>query len=137
MKPHPLTLTGVLALSLAVPAAFAADLSAVSSDVALAKSEPPATTPTAKTGVTKLWRFADQKSKNILWKARVPGWGLSHPIVVGNRVFSVGVPDVITCNGLSTGKQLWQRRIMPLLCDVGVGQRHTGPRQLGRHVPRG
>jgi outer membrane protein assembly factor BamB len=66
---------------------------------------------------TKVWRFADQKSKNILWKAPAGGWGLSHPIVVGDKVFSVGVPDVITCNDLATGKQLWQKRAMPLLMD--------------------
>jgi outer membrane protein assembly factor BamB len=66
---------------------------------------------------TKVWRFADQKSKNILWKAPAGGWGLSHPIVVGTKVFSVGVPDVITCNDLATGKQLWQKRAMPLLMD--------------------
>ena len=77
--------------------------------------------------------FADQKSKNILWKVPVPGWSLSHPIVVGpstplragnpstgsgqGRVFAVGEPDFVTCWDLDTGKQLWQRRIMPLLCD--------------------
>jgi hypothetical protein len=61
--------------------------------------------------------FADQKSKNILWKVPVPGWSLSHPIVVGKRVFAVGEPDFVTCWDLDSGKQLWQRRIMPLLCD--------------------
>jgi hypothetical protein len=65
----------------------------------------------------KVWRFADQKSKNILWKAPAGGWGLTHPIVVGDRVFSVGVPDVIICNDLATGKQLWQRRAMILRMD--------------------
>ena len=66
---------------------------------------------------TTLWNFADQKSKNILWKVPVPGWSLSHPIVVGKKVFAVGEPDFVTCWDLETGKQLWQRRIMPLLCD--------------------
>jgi hypothetical protein len=67
--------------------------------------------------VTKVATFADTKSKNILWKMPVPGWSLSHPIVVGKRVFAVGEPDFVTCWDLDTGKQLWQRRIMPLLCD--------------------
>ena len=61
--------------------------------------------------------FADTTSKNIRWKVPVPGWSLSHPIVVGGRVFAVGEPDFVTCWDLETGKQLWQRRIMPLLCD--------------------
>ena len=66
---------------------------------------------------TKIWDFADQKSKNILWKVPVPGWSLSHPIVVGKKVFAVGEPDFVTCWDLDTGEQLWQRRIMPLQCD--------------------
>jgi hypothetical protein len=66
---------------------------------------------------TKIWDFADTKSKNIQWKARVPGWALSHPIVVGKRVFAVGHPDFVACWDLETGKQLWQRRIMPLMLE--------------------
>ncbi len=65
----------------------------------------------------KIWDFADQKSKNVQWKARVPGWGLSHPIVVGKKVFAVGHPDFVTCWDLETGKQLWERRIMPLMLE--------------------
>jgi outer membrane protein assembly factor BamB len=61
--------------------------------------------------------FADTKSSNILWKVPVPGWTLSHPIVVKDRVYAVGEPDFVTCWDLNTGKVLWQRRIMPLLCD--------------------
>ncbi len=56
-------------------------------------------------------------STNILWKAPVPGWSLSHPIVVKGRVYAVGEPDFVTCWELETGKQLWQRRMMPLLCE--------------------
>ena len=61
--------------------------------------------------------FADTTAKNIRWKVPVPGWSLSHPIVVGKKVFAVGEPDFVTCWDLETGKQLWQRRIMPLWCD--------------------
>jgi hypothetical protein len=56
-------------------------------------------------------------AKNILWKVPVPGWSLSHPIVVGKRVFAVGEPDFVTCWDADTGKQLWQRRMIPLLLD--------------------
>ena len=72
---------------------------------------------TRKVGKAEVADFAGPKSKNIFWKAPVPGWGLSHPIVVGKRVFAVGELDFVTCWDLDTGKQLWQRRIMPLLCD--------------------
>jgi outer membrane protein assembly factor BamB len=65
----------------------------------------------------EVFGFSDAQSKNILWKVPVPGWSLSHPIVVGKKVFAVGKPDFVTCWDLETGKQLWQRRIMPLLLD--------------------
>jgi hypothetical protein len=65
----------------------------------------------------KLWDFADRQSKNILWKVPVPGWSLSHPIVVGTRVFAIGEPDFVTGWDADTGKVLWQRRVMPLLLD--------------------
>ena len=65
----------------------------------------------------EVWDFADTTAKNVLWKVPVPGWGLSHPIVVGTRVFAVGEPDFVTCWDLATGKQLWQRRMIPLLLD--------------------
>ncbi|MEI8352559.1 MAG: PQQ-binding-like beta-propeller repeat protein, partial [bacterium] len=61
--------------------------------------------------------FADDKSKNILWKVPVPGWGLSHPIVVGKKVFTVGEPDFVTCYDFDSGKKLWERRVNPLLLD--------------------
>ena len=68
-------------------------------------------------GPTDVWDTTDTTAKNVLWKVPVPGWGLSHPIVVGTRVFAVGEPDFVTCWDLATGKQLWQRRMMPLLLD--------------------
>jgi hypothetical protein len=159
MNHHRLTLAATLALGLAVPAAFAADLSAVDS----AKTEPlpyghadfvptserpinfraggngwyPGATPPTewaegtpvqvdmkgmygnppKEGVAKVWDFADTKSKNILWKVPVPGWGYAHPIVVRDRVISLGAPHFVTCYDLKTGKQLWQREALPLLCE--------------------
>ncbi len=53
-----------------------------------------------RTRQRKVWDFADTKSKNILWKARVPGWGLSHPIVVGtSRIFSVPLSPRASAGG--------------------------------------
>ena len=154
MKHSSLTLAGLLALCLAVPAAFAAEplpyghkdpvpeQARYGAEGFVPTSERPvyfrqtfgdypgATpplewwkgTPTqvdgeVKGGKTKLWNFADQKSKNILWKVPVPGWSLSHPIVVGKRVFAVGNPDVVACYVLDSGKVLWQKRISPAFLD--------------------
>ncbi len=66
---------------------------------------------------TKVWDCTDTKSKNILWKVPAPGWGLTHPIVVGKRVFAVGNPDVVACYDLDSGKVLWQKRISPAFLD--------------------
>jgi outer membrane protein assembly factor BamB len=170
MKHYILTITGLLALGLAVSAAFGGE------PLPLARSSlgevgyghadfvptperpmifraggngyyPGATPPTewsegtpvqvdmkttsgnsSKEVVRKVWDFADTKSKNILWKVPVPGWGYSHPIVVrdpstpkgsaaASRVISLGSPHFVTCYDLKTGKQLWQREALPLLCD--------------------
>lgn len=78
---------------------------------------PGATPPTEWYDVPAAEGEPAKPSKNILWKAPVPGWSLSHPIVVKDRVFAVGEPDFVTCWDLNTGKQLWQRRITPLVCD--------------------
>jgi len=65
----------------------------------------------------KTWDCTDTKSKNILWKAPAPGWGLTHPIVVGKRVFAVGNPDVVACYDLDSGRVLWKKRISPAFLD--------------------
>ena len=70
-----------------------------------------------KEGVAKVWDFADNKSTNVLWKVPVPGWGYAHPIVVRDRVISLGHPHFVTCYDLKTGNQLWQREALPLLCE--------------------
>ena len=80
-------------------------------DMKVAAGNPP------KEVVRKVWDFADTKSKNILWKVPVPGWGYAHPIVARDRVISLGSPHFVTCYDLKTGKQLWQREALPLLCD--------------------
>ncbi len=68
-------------------------------------------------GVRKVWDFADTKSKNILWKVPVPGWGYALPLVVRDHVISLGHPHFVTCYDVKTGKQVWQREALPLLCD--------------------
>ena len=65
----------------------------------------------------KVWDVTDEKSKNMVWKTRLPGWSLADPVVVGDRVFAVGEPDWLTCVDAHSGKVLWQTRVLPLLCD--------------------
>ena len=68
-------------------------------------------------GTAKVWDVTDEKSKNLVWKTRLPGWSLADPVVVGDRVFAVGEPDWLTCVDAHSGKVLWQTRVLPLLCD--------------------
>jgi len=65
----------------------------------------------------KVWDVTDEKAKNLVWKTRLPGWSLADPVVVGDRVFAVGEPDWLTCVDAHSGKVLWQKRVLPLLCD--------------------
>ncbi len=65
----------------------------------------------------KVWDVTDEKSKNLVWKTRLPGWSMADPVVVGDRVFAVGEPDWLTCADAHSGKVLWQTRVLPLLCD--------------------
>ncbi len=66
------------------------------------------------------------ESKNLSWKAELPGAGVSSPIVVGDRVFvtcysGYGLPDDIremgnlarhlVCVNAKSGKKLWQKDI--------------------------
>ncbi len=88
------------------------------------------------------------KTENVLWKASVPGWGWSCPVVWGNRVFVTAVssdddydapkkglylgrgrsepPDAlhhwnVHCFDLETGSQLWQQQV------------HEGRPEFSRH----
>lgn len=60
---------------------------------------------------TKVWVAGDGPSKNILWKAPMPGWGDVQPIVVGNRVITAVDPDIVLCFDADSGKVLWQDRL--------------------------
>ena len=53
-------------------------------------------------------------TKNLLWKAALPGIGHSSPIVVGDRVFvqssaADGSKRMLVCLDAATGKELWAR----------------------------
>ncbi|MAV36551.1 MAG: hypothetical protein CMJ59_13980, partial [Planctomycetaceae bacterium] len=55
-------------------------------------------------------------SKNVAWKAAVPGRGHSTPIVVGNRVFLQTADDStksqsVLCYERSSGKRLWHKEL--------------------------
>ncbi|MGE3809202.1 MAG: PQQ-binding-like beta-propeller repeat protein, partial [Gemmataceae bacterium] len=56
------------------------------------------------------------ETKNIVWKAAVPGRGHGSPIVVGSRVFLESADEqkqtqFVLCYDRATGKQLWQKQL--------------------------
>jgi outer membrane protein assembly factor BamB len=72
--------------------------------------------------------FADSKSKNILWKSPVPGWGDSLPLAVGHRVITLSSPHYVTCWDAHTGKVLWQDELKLMTVPVLNADRKTvGP----------
>jgi outer membrane protein assembly factor BamB len=82
---------------------------------------------------TKVWSLGDNKSKNILWKSPLPGWGDAQPIVVGNRVIVCCDPDVVICFDADTGKVLWQDRLQAMtLPALAADRRKLDPAPRGQ-----
>ncbi|MFP4055001.1 MAG: PQQ-binding-like beta-propeller repeat protein, partial [Phycisphaerae bacterium] len=54
--------------------------------------------------------IVDDKPRNVVWKTEMPSWANSQPIVVGDRVFTIGEPDWLICADARTGKVLWAHR---------------------------
>lgn len=77
------------------------------------------------------------QSENVLWSAKLPGWGTSSPVVYGNRVFVTsqgqiaGKKSLLTlCFDRSTGKELWRHDF-----GLGVDQRTHEKSNLAVNTP--
>ncbi|MEI7832440.1 MAG: PQQ-binding-like beta-propeller repeat protein, partial [bacterium] len=55
----------------------------------------------------------ETKVKNIAWKAQLPGWSNSSPLVVGDRVFITCDPNYLVCVDANTGDIRWQVEVNP------------------------
>lgn len=60
-----------------------------------------------------IYRLADDKKVNIVWKTTMPGWVNSEPIVVGDLVFTHAEPNQLVCVDANSGKILWTRATNP------------------------
>ena len=49
------------------------------------------------------------QTSNVVWKAAMPGWTISHPVVVGDVVFTSAEPTTLLCLRRSDGRILWRR----------------------------
>ena len=48
-------------------------------------------------------------TKNVVWKTPMPGYGVSHPVLLGQRVFICSEPATLLCLDKNDGKIIWQK----------------------------
>ena len=55
--------------------------------------------------------ITDDQSKNLVWKTHMPSWANGHPIVVGDKIFTLGEPDWLICIDAASGEVLWSKQV--------------------------
>jgi outer membrane protein assembly factor BamB len=48
-------------------------------------------------------------TKNVVWRAPMPGYGVSQPVLLGQRLFICSEPGTLLCLDRDSGKILWQK----------------------------
>src|SRR6516164_8238972 len=48
-------------------------------------------------------------TKNVVWKTAMPGYGVSYPVLLGQRVFICSDPSILLCLKKSDGNIIWQK----------------------------
>jgi outer membrane protein assembly factor BamB len=48
-------------------------------------------------------------TKNVVWRTPMPGYGVSHPVLLGQRVFICSEPATLLCLDRKDGTILWQK----------------------------
>jgi outer membrane protein assembly factor BamB len=48
-------------------------------------------------------------TKNVVWRTPMPGYGVSHPVLLGRRLFICSEPATLLCLDRDDGKILWQK----------------------------
>jgi outer membrane protein assembly factor BamB len=48
-------------------------------------------------------------TKNVVWSTPMPGYGVSHPVILGQRLFVCSEPATLLCLDKGSGKVLWQK----------------------------
>jgi outer membrane protein assembly factor BamB len=48
-------------------------------------------------------------TKNVVWSTPMPGYGVSHPVLLGKRLFICSEPATLLCLNREDGKVLWQK----------------------------
>jgi outer membrane protein assembly factor BamB len=83
------------------------------------------------------------EKENLLWKAELPGRGLSNPVIAGGRIFLTACSgpeqkrEHVLCFDARTGKQLWERQLSATgttLCHPMTCMAAPTPVTDGEHV---
>jgi outer membrane protein assembly factor BamB len=48
-------------------------------------------------------------TKNVVWSTPMPGYGVSHPVILGQRLFVCSEPATLLCLDKGSGKVLWEK----------------------------
>jgi outer membrane protein assembly factor BamB len=48
-------------------------------------------------------------TKNVVWRTPMPGYGVSHPVLLGQRVFICSEPCILLCLNRKDGEVLWKQ----------------------------
>jgi outer membrane protein assembly factor BamB len=48
-------------------------------------------------------------TKNLVWSTPMPGYGVSHPVLLGQHVFTCSEPATLLCLSRDDGKIVWQK----------------------------
>jgi outer membrane protein assembly factor BamB len=48
-------------------------------------------------------------TKNVVWCTPMPGYGVSHPVILGQRLFVCAEPATLLCLDKGSGKVLWEK----------------------------
>jgi outer membrane protein assembly factor BamB len=48
-------------------------------------------------------------TKNVVWCAPMPGYGVSHPVILGHRLFVCSEPATLLCLDKGSGTVLWEK----------------------------
>jgi outer membrane protein assembly factor BamB len=92
-----------------------------------------------ETGLPIQW----SAKENVLWKAELPGRGLSNPVIAGGRVYVTACTgpeqkrEHVLCFDARTGKKLWERQLWATgttLCHPKTNMAAPTPVTDGEHV---
>ena len=48
-------------------------------------------------------------TRNVVWSTPMPGYGVSHPVILGQRLFVCSEPATLLCLDKGSGKILWEK----------------------------